>query len=144
MAAQTSRMDSVALSRVSEAPATTLKKAMEILVDCGQGEAVIAALDEAQQSQQADDNLARLQKVVDDAADRLSGRAPLVEGVAQRIKRQWRISEVGPRAEAGRGVQLGAKRSAADASGAAQHESTGHQGSIVVAEAAQRWTDVTS
>ena len=54
------------------------------------------------------------------------------------------MREVGPRAEAGRGVQLGAKRSAADASGAAQHESTGHQGSIVGAEAAQRWTDVTS
>ena len=50
MAAQTSRMESMALARVSEAPATTLKKAMEILVDCGQGEAVIAALDEAQQS----------------------------------------------------------------------------------------------
>ena len=58
MAAQTSRMESVALSRVSEAPATTLKKAMEILVDCGQGEAVIAALDEAQQSLD-NDNLAR-------------------------------------------------------------------------------------
>jgi len=59
MAAQTSRMESMALSRVSEAPATTLKKAMEILVDCGQGEAVIAALDEAQQSLD-NDNLARL------------------------------------------------------------------------------------
>ena len=58
MAAQTSRMESVALSRVAEAPATTLKKAMEILVDCGQGEAVIAALDEAQQSLD-NDNLAR-------------------------------------------------------------------------------------
>ena len=46
-------MESVALSRVSEAPATTIQKAMEILVYSGQGEAVIAALDEAQQSQQA-------------------------------------------------------------------------------------------
>ena len=52
------------------------------------------------------------------------------------------MSEVGPRAEAGRGVQLGAKRSAAEASGPAQQQ-TGHQGSIVEAEAAQRWTDVT-
>ena len=54
------------------------------------------------------------------------------------------MSEVGPRAEAGRGVQLAAKRSADGAGGAAQQESTGHQGSIVEAEAAQRLTDVTS
>ena len=39
---------SVALSRVSEVPATTLRKAMELLVAAGQGEAVIAALDAAE------------------------------------------------------------------------------------------------
>ena len=59
MAAQTSHMESVALSRVSHAPAKTLQKAMELLVYSGQGEAVIAALDEAQQSLD-NDNLARL------------------------------------------------------------------------------------
>ena len=75
MAAQTSRMESVALSRVSEAPATTLKKAMEILVDCGQGEAVIAALDEAQQSLD-NDNLAREKVDRAAAAEQLLRKAP--------------------------------------------------------------------
>ena len=80
MAAQTSRMESVALSRVSEAPATTIQKAMEILVYSGQGEAVIAALDEAQQSQQADDNLARLcQQTLDHIAREKVDRAAVGE-----------------------------------------------------------------
>ena len=75
MAAQTSRMerdalfvalddlkaagDSVALSRVSEVPATTLRQAMELLVAAGHADAVVAALDAAEQ-QQSHDNLMRL------------------------------------------------------------------------------------
>ena len=76
MAAQTARMasqeamfvalddlkaagGSVALSRVSEVPATTLQKAMELLVAAGHADAVVAALDAAEQ-QQSHDNLMRL------------------------------------------------------------------------------------
>ena len=75
MAAQTSRAErdalfvalddlkaaggSVALSRVSEVPATTLRKAMELLVAAGHADAVVAALDAAEQ-QQSHDHLMRL------------------------------------------------------------------------------------
>ena len=68
MAAQTSRMESVALSRVSYAPAKTLQKAMELLVASGHGDAVVAALNEAQQTLDRDD-LVRYFQGEDDASE---------------------------------------------------------------------------
>ena len=86
MAAQTSRVErdalfvalddlraaggSVALSRVSAAPATTLQNAMELLVAAGHADAVVAALDAAEQ--QANDNLMRLcQQTLDLAREKV-------------------------------------------------------------------------
>ena len=68
MAAQTSHMESVALSRVSYAPAKTLQKAMELLVASGHGDAVVAALNEAQQTLDRDD-LVRYFQGEDDASE---------------------------------------------------------------------------
>ena len=70
---------SVALSRVSAAPATTLRQAMELLVAAGQGETVIAALDAAEQ-QQSHDNLMRLcQQTLDHLAREKVERAAVGE-----------------------------------------------------------------
>ena len=86
MAAQTSRVErdalfvalddlraaggSVALSRVSAAPATTLQNAMELLVAAGHADAVVTALDAAEQ--QANDNLMRLcQQTLDLAREKV-------------------------------------------------------------------------
>ena len=95
MAAQTSRVErdalvvalddlkaaggSVALSRVSEVPATTLRQAMELLVAAGHADAVVAALDAAEQ-QQSHDNLMRLcQQTLDHLAREKVERAAVGE-----------------------------------------------------------------
>ena len=87
MAAQTSRIErdalfvalddlkaaggSVALSRVSAAPATTLQNAMELLVAAGHADAVVAALDAAEQQQSRDTLMRLCQQTLDLAREKV-------------------------------------------------------------------------
>ena len=92
MAAQTSHMESVALSRVSYAPAKMLQKAMELLVASGHGDAVVAALNEAQQTLDRDDLVRYFQgeddASEDDASEEFFDRAAVGEQLLRKAPRK--------------------------------------------------------